>query len=88
MRQHSDTLHPPTKLLKEKLFDKACLIEQNKLFEINFENARLTYDTNLNQYINKKRSNGKVDMVMATIDAVYLAQQDIIFDDGFVVQSA
>ena len=88
VRQHSDTLHPPTKLLKEKLFDKACLIEQNKLFEINFENARLTYDTNLNQYINKKRSNGKVDMVMATIDAVYLAQQDIIFDDGFVVQSA
>ena len=88
VRQHSDTLHPPTKLLKEKLFDKACFIEKNKLFEINFENARLTYDTNLNQYINKKRSNGKVDMVMATIDAVYLAQQDIIFDDGFVVQSA
>ncbi len=86
IRQHSDTLHMPTKLLKEKLFDKACRIGKNKLFELNFENARLTYDTNMNQYINKKRSNGKVDMVMATIDALYLAQQDIIFDDGFVVQ--
>mgnify|MGYP004467303617 CR=1 FL=1 len=86
VRQHSDTLHMPTKLLKEKLFDKACMIEKNKLFELNFENARLTYDTNLNLYINKKRSNGKVDMVMATIDAIYLAQQDIIFDDGFIVQ--
>ncbi|MDO4381355.1 MAG: terminase large subunit, partial [Clostridia bacterium] len=86
VRQHSDTLHMPTKLLKEKLFDKACRIGKNKLFELNFENARMTYDTNMNQYINKKRSNGKVDMVMATIDALYLAQQDIIFDDGFVVQ--
>lgn len=87
VRQHSDTLHMPTKLLKEKLFDKACAIERNKLFEINFENSRVTYDTNMNQYINKKRSNGKVDMVMATIDALYLAQQDIIFDDGFIVQT-
>lgn len=86
VRQHSDTLHMPTKLLKEKLLGKACVIEKNKLFELNFENARLTYDTNLNQYINKKRSKGKVDMVMATIDAVYLAQQDIIFDDSFIVQ--
>lgn len=86
VRQHSDTLHMPTKLLKEKLFDKACRIAKNKLFELNFENAQMTYDTNMNQYINKKRSNGKVDMVMATIDALYLAQQDIIFDNGFVVQ--
>lgn len=86
IRQHSDTLHPPTKMLKEKILNGECLIEKNKLFEINFENARLTYDTNMNQYINKKKSNGKVDMVMSTIDGVFLAQQDIIFDDGFAVQ--
>lgn len=88
IRQHSDTLHPPTKLLKEKIFEKEFFYVKNKLFEINFENARCTYDTNMNLYVNKKRSNGKVDMVVSTINAAYLAQQDIIFDSDFVVQTA
>lgn len=87
IRQHSDTLHPPTKLLKEKLYNGEVLIEKNELFEINVENARCTYDTNMNLYINKKRSAGKVDMLMSAIDGVYLAQQDIIFEqNGFTVQ--
>ena len=38
----------------------------------NFENARCVYDTNMNMYVNKKKSNGKVDMVVALINAVYL----------------
>ena len=54
--------------------------------EINFQNARCTYDTNLNRYVNKKRSNGKVDMVAALLNAVYLLQQDIIFGDDFIAQ--
>lgn len=88
IRQHSDTLHPPTKLLKEKILNGEFFYEKNKLFEINFENARCTYDTNMNLYVNKKRSNGKVDMVVSTINGVYLLQQDIIFDTDFVVQTA
>lgn len=89
VRQHSDTLHMPTKLLKEKILDKKFRYENNRLYEVNFENARCTYDTGLRQYVNKKKSNGKVDACMATIDAVYLLQQDIIFgDSGFVVQTA
>lgn len=87
IRQHSDTLHPPTKLLKEKILNGEFFYEKNKLLEINFENARCTYDTNMNLYVNKKRSNGKVDMVVSTINAVYLLQQDIIFDTDFVVQT-
>jgi phage terminase large subunit-like protein len=59
----------------------------NTLLEINFENARCTRDTNLNRYVNKKRSNGKVDMVVALINAIFLLQQDIIFEDGFISQS-
>jgi phage terminase large subunit-like protein len=51
------------------------------LYEINFENARCTYDTGLRVYVSKKRSPGKVDAVMATIDAVYLLQQDVIFGE-------
>lgn len=87
IRQHSDTLHPPTKLLYEKIVNKEFQYEDNKLLEINFENARCTYDTNMNRYVTKKKSNGKVDMVMAIINGTYLLQQDIIFEDGFIVQT-
>ena len=87
IRQHSDTLHPPTKLLYEKIVNKEFQYEENKLLEINFENARCTYDTNMNRYITKKKSNGKVDMVVSLINGIYLLQQDIIFEDGFIVQT-
>lgn len=86
IRQHSDTLHPPTKLLKEKILNREFKYMPNKLLEINFENARCTYDTNMNLYVNKKKSNGKVDMVVALINAVYLVQQDMLFDSDFQVQ--
>ena len=86
VRQHSSVLHPPTKLLAEKAASGKLRLRENKLLEINFANARCTYDTNLNRYVNKKKSNGKVDMVMALIDAVYLLQQDVIFGDDFVCQ--
>ena len=86
IRQHSDTLHPPTKLLSEKITDGEFEYERNILLEINFENARCTYDTNMNRYVTKKKSQGKVDMVAALINAVYLLQQDVIFNDDWVVQ--
>lgn len=87
IRQHSDTLHPPTKLLSEKIESGCFAYTHNTLLEINFENARCTYDTNMNRYVNKKKSNGKVDMVVALINAVYLMQQDVIFSDyGFICQ--
>lgn len=87
IRQHSDTLHPPTKLLYEKIVNKEVEYEENKLLEINFENARCTYDTNMNRYVTKKKSSGKVDMVVSLINAMYLLQQDIIFEDGFICQT-
>jgi phage terminase large subunit-like protein len=36
----------------------------------------------MNRYVHKKRSRGKVDMVAALVNAVYLLQQDIIFEDS------
>ena len=87
IRQHSDTLHPPTKLLYEKIVNREFAYEENTLLEINFENARCTFDTNMNRYIHKKKSNGKVDMVMSVLNALYLLQQDVLFEDGFVVQT-
>ncbi len=86
IRQHSDTLHPPTKLLAEKIANKEWHYENNRLLETNFENAKCTYDTNLNRYVNKKKSNGKVDAVVSTINSVYLLQQDVLFGNEVVVQ--
>ena len=87
IKQHSSVLHPPTKLLKEKILKGEFKYEENKLLEINFQNARCVYDTNRNMYVNKKKSNGKVDMVVSLINATYLLQQDVILNNmDFVAQ--
>ena len=87
IKQHSSVLHPPTKLLKEKILNHEFKYTDNKLLEINFQNARCAYDTNKNMYVQKKRSKGKVDMVVSLIDATYLVQQDYFLNNSdFVVQ--
>ena len=87
VRQHSSVLHPPTKLLKEKILSREFQYMDNKLLEINFQNARCVFDTNKNQYVNKKKSRGKVDMVVSLINATYLAQQDYFLNQmDFAVQ--
>lgn len=88
VRQHSSVLHSPTKLLKEKILNGEAKYTENKLLEINFQNARCTQDTNKNLYVNKKKSKGKVDMVVAIINAVYLLEQDVLLNQmDFVVQT-
>ena len=89
IKQHSSVLHMPTKLLKEKILQHEFQYESNRLLEINFQNARCTEDTNLNKYVNKKKSSGKVDMVISLINAIYLIQQDMLYgNDGFICQMA
>ena len=85
IKQHSSVLHMPTKLLKEAVLTQTFQYDANRLLEINFQNARCTEDTNLNKYVNKKKSAGKVDMVVALINAMYLLQQDFLFGDGGLV---
>jgi phage terminase large subunit-like protein len=80
VKQHSSVLHPATKLLKEKIMSGEFFYTENKLLEINFQNARAVEDNNKNLYVNKKKSNGKVDMVVSLINAIYLLQQDVIFN--------
>jgi phage terminase large subunit-like protein len=88
VRQHSSVLHPPTKLLKEKILAHEFEYSDNKLLEINFQNAKCVYDTNKNQYVNKKKSTGKVDMVVSLINATYLLQQDVFLNQmDFVIQT-
>ena len=88
IRQHSSVLHPPTKRLKEMILNGQFSYEKNPLYEINYQNDRCTYDTNKNLYVNKKKSTGKVDMVVSTINAMYLVEQDYFLNQGadFTIQ--
>ena len=81
VRQHSSVLHPATKWLSECIENGTFEYEENELLEINFENAKCVYDTNLNRYVNKKKSSGKVDMVASLINAVYMLQQNVILSE-------
>lgn len=85
IKQHSSVLHSPTKLLEELVLTQQFGYESNRLLEINFANARCLYDTNLNRYVNKKKSTGKIDMVVSLINAMYLLEKDMLQED-FVVQ--
>jgi phage terminase large subunit-like protein len=80
VKQHSSVLHPATKLLKEKILSNGFYYLSNTLLEINFQNARAVEDNNKNLYVNKKKSNGKVDMVVSLINAIFLLQQDVMFN--------
>lgn len=85
IKQHSSVLHSPTKLLEELVLTQQFGYESNRLLEINFANARCLYDTNLNRYVNKRKSTGKIDMVASLINAMYLLEKDRLQED-FVVQ--
>lgn len=87
IKQHSSVLHPATKFLKEQILSGKFEYTENKLLEINFQNARCTKDTNQNLYVNKKKSSGKVDEVVSMINAIYLLQQDVVFNTmDFTIQ--
>lgn len=88
VKQHSNTLHSPTKRLKESILTHHFQYTENPLLEINFQNAKCAFDTNKNMYVSKKKSNGKVDMVVSLIDAMYLLEQDYFLNTtDFVVQT-
>lgn len=87
IRQHSSVLHPPTKRLKECILNHKFQYTENKMLEINFQNAKCVYDNNKNQYVNKKKSTGKVDMVVSLINAMYLVEQDYFLNQmDFTIQ--
>lgn len=80
VKQHASVLHPATKLLKEKVLNREFFYTENNLLEINFQNAKVVENNNKDVYINKKKSTGKVDMLAAMINAIYLLQVDVIFN--------
>lgn len=88
IKQHASVLHPATKLVREKILNKEFFYTPNDLFEINVQNAKVVENNNKDIYINKKKSTGKVDMLAALVDSVYLLQQDVIFnpDSDWAIQ--
>ncbi|PHA62870.1 terminase large subunit [Bacillus wiedmannii] len=82
VKQHSSVLHPATKLVKERVLKQSFKYVENKLLEINFSNAREVKDTNLNTYVNKKKSIGKIDMVVSILNAMALWNKDV--EEGLV----
>ena len=77
-KQHSQYLHLGTKKFREVATDYRILYENNMLFEINLTNAMLDRDTNLNMYINKKKSNGKIDIIDAIINCFCSIEADSV----------
>ena len=70
IRQFSTTLHYGTKELQEAVLGGYFHYIPNKLLEINVSNAVVVPDTNLNMYVAKNKCNGKVDMLVALINAM------------------
>lgn len=93
VRQHSTVLSAGTKLFKESVLQNRFFYDKNRLFEYQMSNARTAYDTNLNQYINKKKSTGRIDMAVATMIAfvmwnTVIVEGSNVYDseerDGFI----
>lgn len=85
VKQMSAVLHPPTKLLAELISKHDMAIDNNELFIQNFNNCRCLYDNNMNRFITKKRSTGKIDMVVATLNAMYLIYENDVMGADWVV---
>lgn len=85
VRQHTSTLGNPFKVMRDKILDGDFHYEPNDLLEINFKNTRQVLNSNMDLYVNKQRSAGKIDMVFATVDAVYLWVRDI--EEGLLYSS-
>ena len=87
IRQHSSVMHPATKLLKECVLKDRFRYIENKMYEINISNCRETLDTNLNGYVNKRKSTGKIDLVVATLNAMVLWDKDVEQNDKNVYET-
>lgn len=79
IKQHSSVLHSPTKWMLECILSGRYFYDENLMLEINFQNARCTEDTNLNKYVNKKKSEGKVDQVVGNLNSTYLIEQELLY---------
>lgn len=85
--QHSSVLSAPLKILRKLIQDGRYKFCDYPYIIENFVNAKKMTDNNLNIYVSKKHSNGKVDIVFATIDALTTMIEEIeatYYNDEFI----
>ena len=83
--QHSRFLHSGVKLLEESILSKKFHYVPSSLFEYNFGNCRVQYDTNMRKFLHKKRSvNHMIDLVVATVNALKVMEDSINMADFFI----
>lgn len=86
--QHSKHLHPAVKLLQESILNGRFKFEENDLYLGQFSNVKVTWDDACNMWIKKKLATGKIDNIVATINALYLMNSALVESiDDFAIQT-
>lgn len=86
--QHSKHLHPAVKLLQESILNGRFKFEDNDLYLGQFSNVKVTWDDACNMWIKKKLATGKIDNIVATINALFLLNISLVDGiDDFVIQT-
>ena len=86
--QHSKHLHPAVKLLQESILNGRFKFEDNDLYLGQFSNVKVTWDDECNMWIKKKLATGKIDNIVATINALFLLNISLVDGiDDFVIQT-
>ncbi|MBS6025755.1 MAG: hypothetical protein KIB00_16895 [Paeniclostridium sordellii] len=69
--QSTSNLHKCTQFLKDIVLDEEFLYEENELLDRNIINSREIVDPNLRIKLEKKKSRGKIDMIVALTFAIW-----------------
>lgn len=79
--QHSSVLSSPLKFLKKNILDGTFHYIKFDYVADNFMNAQVVTNTNEDIYLSKKKSSGKIDIVMAHANAMYGLMLTILDDE-------
>lgn len=89
VKQHSSVLGSVVKWIEELINQGDFVYDGDELFTREFINCKYKLDNNMGKYLTKKESSrlGKIDMVFALQDAMYLMQQSNLYvqDEGFYI---
>lgn len=77
IEQNMKGLYPGTKLLRESILREHFTFETNYILQMNLLNAKMVTNTNMSYMLNKKQSDGKIDMAAALVDALAIVQFNI-----------
>lgn len=72
IEQNVSHLCVPVQKLKEAVYEQTLEYEKNELFEINFQNAKSRFDGGMREFVDKKHSAGRIDIVDAILNAFYM----------------